>query len=138
MCLIHESASDLLVQSYNASQNPGGAFKATYYYQGGRFELSSIPKGELMGYVCVEGHSGLPGYAISTKLWVEPKYRGTSTIKVLDAMRDAVAKASGYKFLMASARADNPVELARLFKNDWKNLHHCPGDPDHLLFVKEL
>ena len=82
--------------------------------------------------------AGLPGYAISTRLYIAENLRGIITQEV-DSLKRAAAALMGAVRLLASVRADNPSELARMFKGNWRNVGHIGSlnNTAHLLFESE-
>jgi predicted RNase H-like nuclease len=92
------------------------------------------PYGDNIGLVTLQKTAALP-YLLSTKLYVDPRFRGTNVSDVLDSMKVAVVKSSNRIGLMAAVHSDNLPELARLFKRGWRCVHY---NKERYVFVLDV
>lgn len=137
MCTFNEGVAQDKAEAL--AKKSGFSAKVVTTYTGGMLLILSTSSKKEIGRIGLETISpGLDQYAVSTGLWVDDFYRGTLVTDFLDQWKEEVARNSGIKALLALVRTDNAPELARMFKGGWKMLKHTKGDPDHLLFCKDL
>lgn len=131
---------DAAIEKLRKSVAPYGYTAGRSHGRGGLDAVQVyICKTERDGYLAaftLEYSLGLP-YIISTGLFVRDGYN-VLTDK-LDACKFEIAKAVGTR-IIASVHADNPRELARMFKGGWKQIDTVvlQNEPSRLIFVKTL